>query len=336
MSNEIHAVGPTGRTCYVHIFDFNGNRWNGSAFESFSIANYANYDVAVTEDGSTGIYRGNFPSAIAVGNYDIVLYIQAGASPANGDSAVSVQSITWYGADVIPPVSVDGDINFGDIKTQVQYNLGRGAETNIVAQMTAWGKWALRDIINWRDHWFLDAQADVVTIEDQQTYSLPHDYKDNMKITLRKSDRNKELDGPIDIVEANRRYSPDSNGEPCAWSHYYSEQFKVWPVRPDAVYVMQLNYQRYIADLSDDEDTNTITINYPGLLIALMTKYGFKYLQEFGDAKEWESEANRILGDIHANYVARTMGRDFSMSVRSDVRGTPGTPRAAVGYTIIR
>lgn len=98
MAGEIRVVGPTGHTCYVHIFNASGQRWNGSTYETFSAANYANYDVAVTEDGSTGVYRGDMPTDAPAGRPDVILYIQAGGSPANGDRAVGSQSFNWSGS----------------------------------------------------------------------------------------------------------------------------------------------------------------------------------------------------------------------------------------------
>lgn len=105
MSGEIHVVGPTGNTCYVHIFNASGQRWNGSAYEAFSVGNYAAYDVAVTEDGATGVYIGTMPSGVPAGRPDIVLFIQDGGSPANGDRAGGTQSLEWRGS-VSAPASI--------------------------------------------------------------------------------------------------------------------------------------------------------------------------------------------------------------------------------------
>lgn len=102
MAGEIHVIGPTGRTCYVHILDSVGRRWNGSSFETFAVGNYASYDVSVAEDGATGIYRADMPSGVTAGSLDVVLFIQAGGSPANGDRAVGAQSISWSGSSTSP------------------------------------------------------------------------------------------------------------------------------------------------------------------------------------------------------------------------------------------
>lgn len=329
MSREIHPIGPSGLTCHVHIMNYSGQRWNGTTFVDFVLADLSTYALSVVEDGSTGVYVANMPTSIPVGNYDIILYNLA-------EEQVGNQYIEWRGVGAGSVIEQVGDITYLDIKTQVVYNLGRGNDTDILAQISMWAKMSIRDVINWRDGWFLHAEATVDIEDGTQTYDLPTDYKGNLKIFIQKTDKWVELNGPIDLVEARRRFTPNSTGEPTDWSHYGTTQFKVWPVDPDNSFTLKLDYIRNITDLNNDSDTNTLTVQYPQLLIALMTKYGFKYLQEFQDAAEWEKEANRILMDLHANYVARTLGRDFCLGIRTDVLGHLAQSRGNAAYLMIR
>lgn len=133
MSNEIHVVGPSGQPCYVAVLSPSAQWANGSTLEDFDVADYAGYVVAATEDGSTGIFVGDFPSGLPAGSYDAVLFLKAGGSPANGDRAVGVQSISWQGvagtAGLIPVGTltglqmhdyiVHGGLNRDDRDTQV-------------------------------------------------------------------------------------------------------------------------------------------------------------------------------------------------------------------------
>jgi hypothetical protein len=119
MAGEIRAIGPSGRTCYVHILNANGQRWNGSEFETFAVANYEDYDVSVTEDGSTGIYKGDFPTSIAAGRYDIVLFIRSGATPANGDKAVGSQSLSWSGSSTTPETTPLGALTGSQMRAYI-------------------------------------------------------------------------------------------------------------------------------------------------------------------------------------------------------------------------
>lgn len=100
MSNELHLVGPTGRTCYVQILNSTSQRANNTSLvlEAFNASNYSQYCVVVMEQGSSGIFVGDFPTWIAGGRYDAILFLQDGASPVNGDRAIGSQSpIDWRG-----------------------------------------------------------------------------------------------------------------------------------------------------------------------------------------------------------------------------------------------
>lgn len=119
MAGEIKVIGATGRTGYVHLLNSSGQRWNGSSVESFNVLNYADYDVSVTEDGSTGVYRGDIPSTLPAGTYDVILFMQDGASPANGDRAVGAQSITWSGSSSSPAATPLGSLTGLQMKTYI-------------------------------------------------------------------------------------------------------------------------------------------------------------------------------------------------------------------------
>jgi hypothetical protein len=96
MAGIIETVYYTGNTLYAHIRDRQGAVWNGASFESYNSANWSSYDIALTEDASSGYYKVAFPAAPA-NKYTIVIYAQAGGSPALGDSIVGTGSIKWDG-----------------------------------------------------------------------------------------------------------------------------------------------------------------------------------------------------------------------------------------------
>lgn len=231
------------------------------------------------------------------------------------------------------------DTLYSEIKQQVKYNIGRDS-TEVDAQMNLWARFAMREITRWRDAWFERAEATTPTVVDQAAYDLPADFKGDLKIYILKTDKYVELRGPIGLPEALRRYNPTDEGEPVDWSYFVSsagvDQFKVWPPKPDAIYSMKLDYTRYLTDLEDNTDVNALTLNYPDLLIAKMTKWGFRYLQEHGDAKEWENEAEKIMRDLHAQWVSRVMGSDHSLTPRADVLGTGRMIRSTGVYVIIK
>lgn len=54
MAGIIDLGGQSGRTIYFVIRNTAGQVWNGAAFEAFNASNWANYDVAATEQGTSG------------------------------------------------------------------------------------------------------------------------------------------------------------------------------------------------------------------------------------------------------------------------------------------
>lgn len=102
MSKEIQWTDDTGLTEYVNITNAVGQWYNtvGLAFEAFNAANFADYDVAGTEFGATGVYAADMP-ALALGTYFIVARRRAGVAPAVSDTKVAQGSLDWTGSKVL-------------------------------------------------------------------------------------------------------------------------------------------------------------------------------------------------------------------------------------------
>jgi hypothetical protein len=112
VANEIQIQSATGRTVYGVIFrDSDQQVYNGSGFEVLDGDNWGDYDVALTEVGTTGIYRADFPVAITV-TYSVMMYWQQAGSPATSDVLIGVQAIgknavTLAAADVTGNLPAD-------------------------------------------------------------------------------------------------------------------------------------------------------------------------------------------------------------------------------------
>lgn len=82
--NPIETVYTSGSTLYAVVHHTDGRVWNqvNQAFEAYNAANWAEYAVALTEQGA-GYFRGTFPAA-AAGDFltTEVVYLQAGGAPA--------------------------------------------------------------------------------------------------------------------------------------------------------------------------------------------------------------------------------------------------------------
>jgi len=101
MANEIHHNYTSGSTLYFCTFQQDGDVFlsDGASDETWGTGGRtaADYDMAMTEGGSSGHYVGTFDTSIALGSYHIVVYLQAGGSPANADLALGQGEIYWDG-----------------------------------------------------------------------------------------------------------------------------------------------------------------------------------------------------------------------------------------------
>lgn len=108
MAKEIQVGYPTSAvTLYAVVLNSVGQFWNtaGAAFEAFNAANWADYDIYLTEQSTTGIYLGDFP-AVAAGFYNIAILLRAGGSPAVTDDTIAAGVLGWDGSAVVNPPSV--------------------------------------------------------------------------------------------------------------------------------------------------------------------------------------------------------------------------------------
>jgi len=109
MSNELQAQLSTGSTLYAILLNAVGQVWNGSAFETVNGANWATYDIAMTESVA-GLYTADMP-AVDAGVYSYVVYEQAGASPANTDEWTGNGYLEWDGSAVLPMSTIDTNVD---------------------------------------------------------------------------------------------------------------------------------------------------------------------------------------------------------------------------------
>lgn len=98
----------SGATLYAIIRNSSGEVWNtnSEAFEAYNGSNLGDYDVPMTEQGSSGYFAVDFPTAITeAAEYSVVSYQQAGGSPASTDKMRLSGTIPWNGTEVVGAVS---------------------------------------------------------------------------------------------------------------------------------------------------------------------------------------------------------------------------------------
>jgi hypothetical protein len=101
MSNEIHIDYASGNTVYFVIRNMVGQVWNPliGSFEDWGTNghNADDYDIALTDKGGAR-YVGSFDDNITAGRYSIQTFLQAGATPENGDTLIGARIIRWHGS----------------------------------------------------------------------------------------------------------------------------------------------------------------------------------------------------------------------------------------------
>ncbi len=105
MANEIQFSYASSKTAYYLVFNRVGQVWNvtNTAFESYVTASYSNYKITATEQGTaSGMYFGNFPSAITAGIYSIVAHEQMGGGPLETDPKIALGDYQWNGVATLP------------------------------------------------------------------------------------------------------------------------------------------------------------------------------------------------------------------------------------------
>ncbi len=91
MANEVQTSYTTGATLYFQCRNSVGQPWNHvtQAFETFTLADWADYALPMTEETGAGYYMGSIDAAALQSNMSVSIYVQAGGSAASSDLFVS-------------------------------------------------------------------------------------------------------------------------------------------------------------------------------------------------------------------------------------------------------
>jgi hypothetical protein len=116
-------------TYYAVIYNAAGQVFNGTTFEAFTDANYATYDVALTELGtSSGRYAANLPGALSATTlYSYEVLRQVGGSPSMADDVLEAQGELGAHAALVDAVATDlaaaigalNDISTAEVNTEM-------------------------------------------------------------------------------------------------------------------------------------------------------------------------------------------------------------------------
>ena len=109
MANEITIDYASGHTLYAVIRNRTGEVWCAveRTFEDWGAGGRTmqDYSLPLTDKGGSR-YIGDFDPNVPAGQYRIQLFVQAGASPANGDAIIASRDIAWTGTGELTALKI--------------------------------------------------------------------------------------------------------------------------------------------------------------------------------------------------------------------------------------
>lgn len=127
MASELAISTAPDATVYALVRNASNQIWNGTTFVTYATVDYATYDVAMAEQGtSSGYYVGDFPSSAASGQYTVTFKVQAGGSPAESDDEIVTNVYNWNSTST-------------DITTTAPAGEEYCTDADVAARLSQWG-----------------------------------------------------------------------------------------------------------------------------------------------------------------------------------------------------
>lgn len=245
MAKEITGVSGSG-TLYARLRNPAGSWWSGASFEVYSAGNYANYVITMTEEGNSGHYTADFPSAIvAAGTYQILIHRQIGASPAETDTIINTGKIDWTGTNAVTVTASTGAMTGTEWRDYVlRAGFKRTDKDSELYEATTDAIQEMR-----RRFMFDEAEVEMTTTD---TISVLGDFKidleDDFGLLLGVTIEDGDTSTPLTKVSKSRfdELYPSINvdndrGYPCHFT-VYAGQFQIGPAPDQTSYVYRHTY----------------------------------------------------------------------------------------------
>jgi len=155
--------------------------------------------------------------------------------------------------------------DFGTVRNRILSDLNRTssndltstAETEINSAIAFYEK---------RRFWFLEGRTSTYTVDGQEYYALPDDFRDDDSLVVNASGTTYPLiKRPYSVLESWYTQST-SKGTPSDYA-IYDEQIRLYPI-PNGAYQMTLSYYKELPTLSAASDTNAWMTEGEGLIRA--------------------------------------------------------------------
>lgn len=307
MSNEIRTGFAAGFTLYATIRQpSTGYIWNTSsqAFEAYAAANITDYDIALTDSG-LGYYTGDFPTSIANGTYETLVYEQVGATPATTDIPFGGPvSYYWNGSTLSasPSPGLTGTAkSCADMIDEIQARTSRTDQNEQlidVTRCTWWLNEAQRYLVqhvpgipslSFKNTTSHDTTGTIsysitdITIGDSTTDRPPCRVTDVWYLDGHESCRLQFI--PLDEFDAlhpDPTHADEAFGKPKQWTIRNNTTIELYPYCSSAYWNKNLRFDGdyYPAEFTtDDSDASDISMASEGLIL-------------FGVYKAWQAIGN--------------------------------------------
>jgi hypothetical protein len=296
MANELRGATGAGQVCYALVMNSSGQFWNTAdlAFETFSSGNYADYVIDLDEVGTnTGIYLGNFPSAITTaGTYEYFVKPSVnGANLESEDDPISnTGRIDWTGV-TIASASADSLSGTQWLAYFLRGGFKRTDKDTEVYEETTDAIQEMRRLFA-----FDEAEVEMTTTD---TISVLGDYKIDIETNTGLILGINVIDGenatPL-IFKSKREFNllyPDisvtsDKGYPQHFT-MYKGQFQIGPIPDSVSYLYRVDYSARAGIISSATTSVPFTNLYRDILRDNVNYRMYKLMEDFAKAAEFRS-----------------------------------------------
>ncbi len=193
-----------------------------------------------------------------------------------------------------------------DIRTRVAENINRNDIPDTAAGLIdRWVNDAQRRICRAHNFTFMEAEANTTLVVGQRNYSLPTAsgtdlrFKVEISLELYSADSERIQLKRIfkqDAEKKTRFGGTDDTGTPSMYAIQKGQIYLY--TTPDTALTMNLEYYGFLDDLSADTDTNDLIDDYPEVVEALATAFGYRWAFEEERGDYWESKANALVSEM--------------------------------------
>jgi hypothetical protein len=291
MAREIRGASGSG-TLYARIMNSSGLWWDGSTFVAYAAADYADYVVAMTEQGDSGVYVADFPSTISTGGtYEYYVHIQTGGSPVEGDNVINTGRIDWTGTSSI--VAAAGSSSGSEFRDYVlRRSFKRTDKDTELYEATTDAIQEMRRRFSFSEAQIDTTTTDTITVAGDYRIAVESDLGLLLNVIVQDGENatllEKKTKAQFDELYPFAASDPSSTGYP---EHYcvYGGYIYIGPTPDRSTYVFRTNYSRRGGTITSSTTGVPFTDLYRDILADLVLSKLYDGLDEPDKANYYRS-----------------------------------------------